>query len=100
MHNGFAIQLARFGPERSYAALTAAQARRYCAGLARSHYENFSVASLFLPRPLLPHFHAVYAYCRWADDLGDETGGGTRALGLLQWWRDELLQCYQGQPRH
>jgi squalene synthase HpnC len=53
-----------------------------------------------LPRRLLRHFHAVYAYCRWADDLADESGGGQRALGLLRWWRAELLRCYDGEPRH
>jgi squalene synthase HpnC len=49
---------------------------------------------------LIRHFHNIYAYCRWADDLGDETGGGQRALDLLQWWREELLRCYEGKPRH
>jgi squalene synthase HpnC len=68
--------------------------------LARGHYENFTVASLLLPRHLLRHFHAVYSYCRWADDLADETGGGQRSLELLQWWRGELLRCYQGQACH
>jgi squalene synthase HpnC len=76
------------------------RAQRYCSRLARSHYENFSVASLLLPRRLLPHFHAVYAYCRWSDDLGDETGGGQHALNLLGEWRTELLRCYQGRPSH
>jgi squalene synthase HpnC len=75
-------------------------ARSYCSRLARTHYENFTVASLLLPRRLLRHFHAVYAYCRWADDLADEMGGGPRALTLLRWWREELLRCYDGQPRH
>src|SRR5262249_20731107 len=42
----------------------------------------------------------VYAYCRWADDLADETAGGTQALGLLRWWRDELLRCYEGEASH
>jgi squalene synthase HpnC len=64
------------------------------------HYENFSVASLLLPRRLLRHFHAVYAYCRWADDLADEAGGGDRALDLLAWWRGQLLACYDGEPTH
>ena len=67
-------------------------ARRYCRWVANTHYENFSVASLFLPRRLLPHFHAVYAYCRWADDLADETGPD--APRLLGWWRESLLACY------
>jgi squalene synthase HpnC len=68
--------------------------------LTRGHYENFTVASLLLPRRLLRHFHAVYAYCRWADDLADEAGGGATALGLLRWWREELLRCYDGAPCH
>src|ERR1700688_2281469 len=76
------------------------RARRYCSRLARSHYENFSVASLLLPRRLLRHFHAVYAYCRWSDDIADEIGGGQQALELLRWWRTELLRCYDGEPRH
>jgi squalene synthase HpnC len=100
MRNGFANQLARFGPGGQYGQFSTDQARNYCKELARSHYENFSVATLLLPRRLAPHFHAVYAYCRWADDLGDETGGGDHALALLRWWRQELLACYDGTPRH
>jgi squalene synthase HpnC len=100
MHNGFTEELARWGPQARYGALPRAQAKAYCAQLARTHYENFSVATLLLPRRLLSHFHNIYAYCRWADDLGDETGGGPRALELLQWWREELLACYAGKPHH
>jgi squalene synthase HpnC len=75
-------------------------ARSYCAYVARTHYENFTVASVLLPRRLVSHFHAVYAYCRWADDLADETAGGQASLDLLAWWRAELLACYAGEPRH
>jgi squalene synthase HpnC len=100
MHNGFATELARFGPDHCTGPVDPMRARSYCSRLARTHYENFTVASLLLPRRLLPHFHAVYAYCRWADDLADETGGGAKALALLRWWRDELLLCYGGHPRH
>jgi squalene synthase HpnC len=100
MDAGFAAELARFGPEQVSAPVSLAEARSYCSRLARSHYENFTVASLLLPRQLLQHFHNIYAYCRWADDLADEVGDGNRALSLLQWWREELLRCYQGNPRH
>src|SRR5258707_10063004 len=100
MDNVFLTDLAGFGPESTYPAISVTQARAYCGRLARSHYENFTVASLLLPRRLLRHFHAVYAYCRWADDLADEVGGGPRALALLRWWREELLHCYDGRPRH
>jgi squalene synthase HpnC len=96
----FAAELARLGPDQCPPAYTLAAARRYCGRLAQNHYENFSVATLLLPRRLLRHFHAVYAYCRWADDLADETGGGERALRLLDWWRRELLRCYRGEAHH
>ncbi len=46
-------------PER---APSEAEAREYCRRLARSHYENFSVASWFLPERLRQHFFNVYAY--------------------------------------
>jgi squalene synthase HpnC len=100
MSNGFLTELERFGPERTYAPPSRAQAQVYCSQLARTHYENFTVASVLLPRHLIRHFHTVYAYCRWADDLADEAGGGPHALSLLRWWREELLDCYDGRPRH
>jgi squalene synthase HpnC len=100
MQNGFARHLRRYGPGASFRDVTLAEARSYCRHLALTHYENFTVASLLLPRPLLRHFHHVYAYCRWSDDLADEAGGGAHALSLLRWWRREFLRCYDGQPRH
>jgi squalene synthase HpnC len=100
MHNGFLDELARWGPDARHAEVPRRAAFAYCAHLAKAHYENFSVASMLLPRRLVPHFHNIYAYCRWADDLGDETGGGQHALDLLQWWRAELLRVYDGTPRH
>src|SRR5262245_24399017 len=86
----FSKELARHGPDARTPPLSRGDAWAYCARVARTHYENFSVASLLLPRRLLRHFHAVYAYCRWADDLADESGGGERALALLGWWRDQI----------
>jgi squalene synthase HpnC len=100
MHTAFERDLHRYGPQRTAAPPRAAEAQAYCSRLARRHYENFTVASLMLPRRLLRHFHAVYAYCRWADDLADEVGDGTRSLELLNWWRGELLRCYDGEPTH
>lgn len=100
MATDFAADLARFGPDRSYDPVPLTDARAYCRQLALTHYENFSVASLFVPRRLLRHFHNVYAYCRWADDLADETAGGPESIRLLNWWRSELLACYDGTPRH
>ena len=96
----FRRELARFGPGHRDNTASLTTARTYCAWVARTHGENFTVASVLLPRRLLPHFHAVYAYCRWADDLADETGGGADTLKLLAWWRSELDACYEGRPRH
>ncbi len=96
----FQTQLARYGPEGTQPPSSRAQAWQYCRRLATTHYENFSVASLLLPRRLLRHFHAVYAYCRWSDDLADEVGGGARALDLLKWWREQLHACYEGRTSH
>lgn len=92
-------QLATFGPDRCQQ-LSYEQASAYAHELVRSQYENFTVASWLLPRRLRHHFAHVYAFCRWADDLGDETGDRQRSLSLLAWWRSELDRCYQGEPRH
>ncbi len=102
----FAADLARYGPSSDGAggAVSAAPSlefsRAYCRRLGRTHYENFTVASWLLPRVLRPHFYHIYAYCRWADDLADETGDRGRSLELLDWWEGELRACYMGHVRH
>jgi squalene synthase HpnC len=78
-------------PER---APTLAEAQQYCARLAHSHYENFSVVTWFLPKHLHQHFYNVYAYCRISDDLGDEVGDPQQALALLDEWEAELNATY------
>jgi squalene synthase HpnC len=70
----------------------------YCRRLALAHYENFTVASWFLPRRLRPHMYVVYAYCRGVDDLGDEAEGDR--LALLDEWEAELRRAYEGNARH
>src|SRR4051812_2977768 len=75
-------------------------ARAYCERLAKSHYENFSVATWFLPRRQRQHFYNVYAYCRISDDLGDEVGDPQQSLELLDQWETELDACYAGTPKH
>ncbi len=75
-------------------------AQNYTRWLATHHYENFSVVSWLLPKELHQHFYNVYAYCRWADDLGDEIPDTNRALELLDWWEGELDACYDDKPSH
>ena len=76
------------------------EAQQYCERLAKTHYENFSVATWFLPSRLRQHFYNVYAYCRISDDLGDEVGNAQQSLELLNQWEAELDACYHGSPRH
>ena len=75
-------------------------AQAYTRWLATHHYENFNVVSWLLPRELHQHFYNLYAYCRWADDLGDEIPEKERALELLAWWERELDLCYEGRASH
>jgi squalene synthase HpnC len=71
-------------------------AYEYCGRLAKSHYENFTIASWLMPRAMRPPMHAIYAYARMADDFADEE----HDLGKLDEWERELDLCYAGAPRH
>ena len=73
---------------------TLEEARDWCHHLATTHYENFHVATWFLPAPLRPHFESVYAYCRVSDDLGDEVATPEIGMRLLHTWGQMLDQCY------
>jgi squalene synthase HpnC len=82
---------------RSY---TTDEACAYTRWLATHHYENFHVVSFLMPKRLHQDFYNVYAYCRWADDLGDEIGDRAESLRLLEWWRGELDAMYAGRAAH
>src|SRR5713101_9627932 len=73
-----------------------ASAYEFCARLAKSHYENFTVASWLMPREMRRHMHAIYAYARMADDFADEH----HDLAMLDQWERELDSAYAGTPRH
>jgi squalene synthase HpnC len=72
------------------------QAQLFCRKLARSHYENFSVVSVLLPKRLRQDFCNVYAFCRTADDLGDEIHDPEVATAQLEHLRELTRQCYAG----
>src|ERR1035441_7234848 len=76
------------------------EGRAYTRWLATHHYENFHVVSVLLPKRLHQDFYNVYAFCRWADDLGDEIGDVRESLRLLAWWRNELGEMYRGRATH
>ncbi|HLL90856.1 MAG TPA: squalene/phytoene synthase family protein, partial [Tepidisphaeraceae bacterium] len=83
---------AAFAPAKSLA-----DAQAYARRLTLGHYENFSVVSILVPRHLRQDFANVYAFCRTADDLGDEVGHRGKSLELLGRFRDDLRACYAGQ---
>jgi hypothetical protein len=82
-----------------------AEAFAYCERLARTHYENFPVGSLLIPRDRRRHVYSVYAFARIADDFADEvyeTGELTEArrLDALDDWGRKLEDCYRGRADH
>jgi len=87
-------------PEAMAARYSLLEAKAYTRWLATHHYENFHVVSFLLPKRLHQDFYNVYAFCRWADDLGDEIGDKQESLRLLGWWREQLDAMYAGQASH
>jgi squalene synthase HpnC len=81
-------------------AWTLEESLQYTRWLATHRYENFHVVSFLLPKRLHQDFYNVYAFCRWADDLGDEIGDTEESLRLLAWWRAELHRMFEGSATH
>lgn len=71
---------------------------RECRRLARSHYENFLVASILLPRPIRQPFYNIYAFCRTADDAADESPSHQIALSRLVDLQSGIDAVYQNEP--
>ena len=88
--------LAKYGPRAcDLPPCSLEQAQGYCRRLTEEHYENFSVSHFLLPRELRQHFCNLYAYCRWADDLGDEIESEEESLELLEWWESLVDVFYR-----
>lgn len=76
-------------------------AYRFCQQLAQSHYENFPVASLLLPKRLRKPISVIYAFARTADDFSDEgSESESTRLDQLEQYSTALKQIsadnYQG----
>lgn len=68
-----------------------------CERLARSHYENFPVASRLLPARVRPHIAAIYAFARIADDMADQgTRPAAERLDDLDRWARRLDEALAG----
>src|SRR5271170_4809272 len=63
---------------------------KQCQEIAASHYENFPVASLLLPRESRPHIAALYAFARTADDFADEQKYAGRRVQEINRWEKGL----------
>src|ERR1051325_10470606 len=62
-----------------------------CKRIALGHYENFPVGSLLIPKSLRPHFFALYAFMRTADDFADlPHRSSAERLRELHEWRQKL----------
>ena len=72
-------------------------AHRYCQHLAKSHYENFPVASILLPNHIQQPIFVIYAFARTADDIADE-GSATNAdrMQALVEYEEQLNDIEQG----
>jgi squalene synthase HpnC len=72
------------------------EAFAYCAKITNDHYENFPVASLFLPQDKRQYIQAIYAFARTADDFADELNRTpSERLSLLDEWEAQLQKCYE-----
>jgi squalene synthase HpnC len=79
---------------------TLPEAYRYCLRLARTHYENFPVGSLLIPKKLQPHVCAVYAFARRADDIADEDFPEADRIPALEAWEGLLEKSLHGRINH
>jgi phytoene synthase len=73
---------------------------RHCADVVRRSGSSFAAAFWMLPRPRRRALHAVYAFCRLADDIADDPSVRGDRARLLERWREELVSAYSGRPRH
>lgn len=72
------------------------EAERFCRQISLGHYENFVVASVFLPKPMRQPFYNVYAFCRTADDIADLSPSPEVATSKLHHWQKQLQDCFVG----
>jgi phytoene synthase len=79
--------------------MTVDEAYAFCRGVAHKHGANFSVGFRFLPRVKRRAVYAAYAFCRWADDIADESTSADRGRQLDE-WAAELDRCYAQKPEH
>jgi squalene synthase HpnC len=73
---------------------------RYCERLARTHYENFPVGSVLIPKKLRPYVWTVYAFARRADDIADEDFPEADRIPALTAWEGLLEDSVRAPVNH
>jgi phytoene synthase len=77
-----------------------AEAYRECAEITRRSGSSFASTFWMLPRPKRNALHAIYAFCRLADDIADDPEVAGDRTALLARWREELDDAFRGKPQH
>ncbi len=76
-----------------------AHAYRVCEDIARTHDENFPVASRFLAADRRMALAAIYAFARQADDVADARAPSEDRLLALEAIQNAFLRSLDGAPR-
>ena len=72
----------------------------HCAAISRASGSSFLSAFWMFPREERRALHAIYAFCRLADDIADDPAVQGDRSRLLERWRAELDAAYLGKARH
>ena len=75
-------------------------AHQHCAEVVRRSGSSFAAAFWMLPKPRRRALHAIYAFCRLADDIADDPSVSGDRSKLLERWREELAAVYEGRATH
>jgi phytoene synthase len=76
------------------------RAYAHCRGVVQASHSSFAAAFWMFPKPKRRALHAIYAFCRLADDIADDPAiRGNRGL-LLERWREELAGAYEDKAVH
>jgi len=89
----------RTGPPQPERILAIDEAYALCRDVTKRSSSNFYYAFHLLGPAQRNALYAVYAFCRFVDDIADDTGRRDPAQ-LLERWRAELTAVYEGRPAH
>jgi phytoene synthase len=72
----------------------------HCAQVTKRSDSSFGAAFWMFSRPRRRALHAIYAFCRLADDIADDPGVRGDRRRLLDRWRAELSDAYRSKASH